>query len=136
VEVRLDLAPGLPPVRGDEGQLRAAFLNLVRNSREAMPGGGTIDVATRAAEGGIDVVVRDAGAGIAAADLSRIFDPFYSTKEKGTGLGLAFAMQVVKEHGGSIRCDSEVGRGTAFTVRLPAAPDEAMGTLRVEAASA
>jgi signal transduction histidine kinase len=100
-----------------------------------MPAGGPIDVTTRAVEGGLEVVVRDAGGGIAAADLSRIFDPFYSTKEKGTGLGLAFAMQVVKEHGGSIRCDSEVGRGTAFTVRLPAAPVE-MGTLRVEAASA
>jgi signal transduction histidine kinase len=136
VEIHLDLARRLPPVRADEGQLRAALLNLLRNSREAMPGGGRVDVQTRAEGGGVEVVVRDAGAGIAAADLSRIFDPFYSTKEKGTGLGLAFAMQVVKEHGGTIRCDSEVGRGTAFTVRLPAAPEDVVGTPRVEAASA
>jgi signal transduction histidine kinase len=125
VELRLELGRRLPPVRADEGQLRAALLNLLRNSREAMPHGGTVAVTTReGAEGGVEIEIRDTGGGIPAEDLTRIFDPFYSTKEKGTGLGLAFTQQVVKEHGGSIRCESEVGRGTAFTIRLPAAPDE------------
>jgi signal transduction histidine kinase len=138
VEVRRALAPGLPPVRADEGLLRAVFLNLLRNSREAMPGGGTITVrTTRAGADAIEAEVADTGGGIPPGDLTRIFDPFYSTKERGTGLGLAFAQQVVTEHGGTIRCDSIVGRGTAFTIRLPAAPDErAAGTATVEAASA
>jgi two-component system NtrC family sensor kinase len=138
VEVRRELAAGLPPVRADEGPLRAVFLNLVRNSREAMPSGGTLTVRSAPAEGGaVEVQVRDTGGGIPPDGLARIFDPFYSTKERGTGLGLAFAQQVVKEHGGSIRCDSAVGTGTSFTIRLPAAPEERAGeAAAVEAASA
>ncbi len=135
VELRLELAPGLPAVRADEGQLRAAFLNLLRNSREAMLGGGSVEVRTRAAEGAVEAEVRDTGAGIPAEELPRIFDPFYSTKERGTGLGLAFALQVVQEHGGTIRCESQVGRGTSFTIRLPAAAGERAAPA-AEAASA
>ena len=119
IEVRRELAPGLPGVRGDEGQLRAVLLNLLRNSREALPGGGVVTVRTRRADGGVEVEVGDTGGGIPPGDLSRIFEPFYSTKERGTGLGLAFAHQVVKEHGGEIRCESALGKGTTFTVRLP-----------------
>jgi two-component system NtrC family sensor kinase len=125
IEVRRELAPSLPSVRGDEGQLRAVFLNLLRNSREAMPGGGTVTVRTRGGDGAVEIAVRDTGGGIPPGDLPRIFDTFYSTKERGTGLGLAFAQQVVKEHGGTIRCESELGRGTAFTVRLPAESEAA-----------
>ena len=125
LEVRRDLAPDLPAVRADEGLLRSVFLNLLRNSREAMPRGGVVSVSTRPAErGGVEIEVRDTGGGIPAGDLPRIFDPFYSTKERGTGLGLAFAQQVITEHGGSIRCDSAVGAGTTFTIRLPGAPAE------------
>ncbi|HYQ82138.1 MAG TPA: ATP-binding protein, partial [Anaeromyxobacteraceae bacterium] len=114
VAVRRELAPGLPAVMGDEAQLRAAFLNLLRNAREAMPGGGTVTVRTLLAEGGqVEAEVRDTGAGIPEEVLPRIFDPFYSTKERGTGLGLAFALQVAREHGGSLRCESLPGRGTA-----------------------
>jgi two-component system NtrC family sensor kinase len=137
VEVRRQLGPGLPPVLGDEGQLRAAFLNLLRNGREAMPGGGTVTVATRlAAEGELEAVVRDTGAGIPEDVLPRIFDPFYSTKERGTGLGLAFALQVAQEHGGSLRCESQPGRGTAFFVRLPVAGEAGAPAPRSEVAGA
>ena len=136
VEVRRDLASGLPPIRGDEGLLRAAFLNLVRNAREAMPGGGTLTVRThRAGDGSIEGEVRDTGGGIPPEDQTRIFDPFYSTKERGTGLGLAFAQQVARDHGGTIRCDSSVGRGTSFVLRLPAAAAEEEAGVRAEAAS-
>jgi two-component system, NtrC family, sensor kinase len=128
IEVQRELSAGLPPVRGDEGQLRAVFLNLLRNSREAMPHGGTVAVRTGRADGAVEVEVRDTGGGIPPGDLTRIFEPFYSTKQRGTGLGLAFTQQVVKEHGGSIRCESEVGRGTSFTVRLPAEAEETVGT--------
>jgi two-component system NtrC family sensor kinase len=124
IEVRRELAASLPSVQGDEGQLRAVFLNLLRNSREAMPGGGVVTVRTGRAEGAVAAEVSDTGGGIPPGDLTRIFEAFYSTKERGTGLGLAFTQQVVKEHGGSIRCESEVGRGTTFTVLLPAEADE------------
>jgi signal transduction histidine kinase len=130
VEVSRELAPGALPIRADEGQLRAVFLNLLRNSREAMPGGGRVAVRTRRGEGAVEAEVADTGGGIPPGDLTRIFEPFYSTKERGTGLGLAFARQVVKEHGGEIRCDSAVGRGTTFTLRIPGAEEE-----RAEAAA-
>jgi signal transduction histidine kinase len=129
VGVRRELASGLPPVNADEGQLRAAFLNLLRNSREAMPGGGTVTVRTRRADdGAVEVEVGDTGPGIAPEDLRRIFEPFFSTKSGGTGLGLAFASQVVEEHGGSIGCESEPGRGTVFRVRLPIAGPAGAGS--------
>jgi signal transduction histidine kinase len=130
VEVARELAPGSLPVRGDEGQLRAVFLNLLRNSREAMPGGGRITVRTRRTGEAVEAEVADTGGGIPPGDLTRIFEPFYSTKQRGTGLGLAFAQQVVKEHGGELRCDSALGRGTTFTLRLPGAEEE-----RLEAAA-
>jgi two-component system, NtrC family, sensor kinase len=124
VEVGRALTPDLPAICGDENQLRAVFLNLLRNSREAMPTGGSVRVSTRADGGAVEVTVRDTGGGIPPGDLTRIFEPFYSTKERGTGLGLAFTQQVVEEHGGSIRCDSAVGEGTTFTLRFPAARAE------------
>ncbi|HYG66149.1 MAG TPA: ATP-binding protein [Anaeromyxobacteraceae bacterium] len=138
IEVRRELDPALPPVKGDEGQLRGVFLNLLRNSREAMPDGGAVTVRTRRDGDAVEAEVRDTGGGIPTADLPRIFDPFYSTKERGTGLGLAFTQQVVNAHGGTIRCESEVGRGTSFVIRFPAAPDERAGegtVPTVEAAS-
>jgi signal transduction histidine kinase len=125
VQVRRELAASLPALRGDESQLRGVFLNLFRNAREAMPGGGTLTVRTRPFEGGVEVTVADTGGGIPPGDLPRIFEPFYSTKERGTGLGLAFTQQVVEEHGGTIRCESEKGQGTVFTLQFPAAPAEA-----------
>ncbi len=125
VEVKRALTPGLPPVLADEAQLRAAFLNLLRNSREAMPGGGTVEVKTRLAPNGIvEAEVSDTGSGIPPQEMARIFDPFYSTKSGGTGLGLAFTLQVLKEHGGTIRCESDPGRGTTFVVRLPTVSED------------
>jgi two-component system, NtrC family, sensor kinase len=117
-----ELAEELSPIRGDEARLRGAFLNLLRNAREATPDGGTITVRTRPLEGSVELVISDTGGGIPPGDLTRIFEPFYSTKERGTGLGLAFTQQVVEEHGGTIQCDSDLGRGTAFTLRFPSAP--------------
>lgn len=128
IEVRRELPAGLPSVRGDEARLRAVLLNLVRNAREAMPGGGTLTVAARRADGVVELEVRDTGAGISPEALPRLFDPFYSTKERGTGLGLAFVQEVVQEHGGTVSCDGAPGQGARFTIRLPAAPEEKSAT--------
>jgi signal transduction histidine kinase len=122
ITVERQLSSRLAPIRGDEGQLRGAFLNLLRNAREAMPGGGRITVKTRPVQGGVEAEICDTGEGIPPDDLTRIFEPFYSTKERGTGLGLAFTQKVVEEHGGTIQCESALGHGTVFTLRLPAAP--------------
>jgi signal transduction histidine kinase len=124
LSVSRDLAKGLPPIRGDEARLRGACLNLLRNAREATPKGGSITVRTRPLEGCVELQIRDTGGGIPPGDLTRIFEPFYSTKERGTGLGLAFTQQVVEEHLGTIQCDSALGRGTCFTLRFPTAPGE------------
>jgi signal transduction histidine kinase len=123
IQVVRELAGDLPVVEGDEAQLRAVALNLVRNSREAMTGGGTLTVRTRRAEGGVELEVADTGGGMPPEVLARIFEPFYTTKERGTGLGLAYARRVVAEHGGTIRCDSEPERGTTFSIRLPVRPE-------------
>lgn len=131
VKVAPDLGDALPEVLADENQLRQAMLNVVRNALEALKGngagsdrgkrGGTLSVTTRRAGAQVEVVFRDDGPGIAPKDLARIFDPFYSTKADGTGLGLPLTQQIIEEHGGTIACSSEPGRGTVFTIRLPAA---------------
>jgi signal transduction histidine kinase len=109
-------------VAADEAQLRQALLNLVRNAADAMSTGGALTVATRrSADGAVEVSVKDTGAGIPAENLDRIFEPFFSTKDGGTGLGLALTQQIVEEHGGRIEVDSTPGRGTTFTLRLPVA---------------
>jgi signal transduction histidine kinase len=103
-------------------QLRQLLLNLVRNAREAMAQGGALRVTTRGGEGSVEVEIRDNGPGIPRERLARIFDPFFTTKERGTGLGLAMAQEIAQEHGGQLTCDTAPGAGTAFTLRLPAAP--------------
>jgi signal transduction histidine kinase len=121
VTVVSDLAPDLPAIEADENQLRQAFLNLVRNAGEAMAGhGGSLTVATRVAGGAVEVRIADTGQGIEQRDLPKVFEPFFSTKQAGTGLGLPLTQQIIQEHGGSISVESEPERGTVFTVRLPA----------------
>jgi len=123
VEVALELG-ALPLIAADEHQLRQALLNLMRNAAEAMPGGGRLTVSARFLddERAVELRIADTGQGIAREHLAKIFDPFFSTKDGGTGLGLALTQQIIVEHGGSIAVESEPGRGTAFTVRLPALP--------------
>ncbi len=115
------LARDLPEVMADEGQLRQALLNLVRNAAEAVGARGLVRVATRhTPAGAVEIRVEDDGAGIAAEHLPRIFEPFFSTKDGGTGLGLALTQQIVVEHGGRIQVESSE-HGTAFVIELPAA---------------
>lgn len=128
VRVQMDIAPDLWPIDGDEGQLGQVVHNLVLNAQEAMPSGGTVEVSARNVGVGtngagdyIEIVVRDHGVGISTPDLGKIFDPFFSTKARGSGLGLTSSYWIVKRHDGHIDVQSEPGRGTVFTVRLPRA---------------
>jgi PAS domain S-box-containing protein len=121
IKVRRELAPGLPPVRGNENRLQQVFFNLVLNARDAMPRGGWLTLMTHADDDAVVVEVRDTGEGIRREDIKRIYDPFYTTKGigRGTGLGLAVSYGIVQEHGGAIFVDSVPGKGTTFTVTLP-----------------
>jgi len=125
VELEVALAGGLPRVLIDEGQIRQSLLNLVRNAAEAVAGegGGHVWLTTRhgAAPGFVEVEIRDDGPGIAADALPRVFDPFFSTKQGGTGLGLALTQQIVRDHGGDIQVASAAGRGASFVVSVPVA---------------
>ncbi len=117
LEAKLD--PTAPLLSFDPSQIRQLLLNLVRNAREAMPGGGRLEVVTRT-EGGLALVeIKDSGPGIPPERLQRIFDPFFTTKERGTGLGLALAQEIAQEHGGQLTCASTPGVGTSFTLKLP-----------------
>ena len=133
VTVESRVEPSLPPVAADEHQLRQALLNLLRNAVEAMRDGGRLTLAAaRVADddGGrfVELTIADTGDGIAADHLPKIFDPFFSTKEGGTGLGLALTQQIIVEHGGKIEVRSERGRGTTFVVRLVAAAERPVHT--------
>jgi signal transduction histidine kinase len=120
VAIVRELAPASPTALADEGQLRQVFLNLVRNSKEAMGAkGGTLRVTSRVQSGAVEVVFTDSGAGIPKEAKERIFEPFFSTKEGGTGLGLALSRQILQAHGGTIGCESIQGGGTTFVIRLP-----------------
>ena len=122
VGVSLRFYPGqdVGLVPGDWDHLQGAVVNLLRNAKEATPSGGEVMLST--ARDGAFVVVRvtDTGAGIPAEVQPRVFDPYFSTKKSGTGLGLPTVRRVAEEHGGSLTLQSEVGKGTQFTLRLPA----------------
>jgi signal transduction histidine kinase len=118
----VDVAPQTPRLHGDRGRLQEIFLNLINNAFAALEDGGRLDIRARPAEGGvICVTVADTGCGIPAADINRIFEPFFSTKTErgGTGLGLSITYGLVQGLGGRISVESEVGKGTTFSVFLP-----------------
>jgi two-component system, NtrC family, sensor kinase len=123
IKVRRELAAMPVLVRGIEHQLQQVFVNLFLNARDAMPSGGWLTVATRLEGDQVTAEIADTGSGIPPEQLARIYDPFFTTKAigRGTGLGLSITYGIVHEHEGSIRCDSEVGQGTRFTVALPLA---------------
>jgi two-component system NtrC family sensor kinase len=120
VRLELQIDPDLGMVPIDEGQIKQALFNLLRNARDAMPHGGTIKISVRAVEGGAEIVIEDEGSGIDAATKARLFEPFFTTKRHGTGLGLAITRQMVEAHGGSIEFSDRVPLGTTVTIRFPA----------------
>jgi signal transduction histidine kinase len=124
IRVEVDLPATLPPAQADVGQLLIVFGNLIRNARDAMSRGGRLSITGRRAEGAVEVAIADTGVGIPEADLARILEPLYSTKARGLGLGLAIVRAILDKNGGSLRVESQPGRGSVFTVRLMAAPAE------------
>jgi signal transduction histidine kinase len=127
VEVHLQLGDELPRARGDAEQLRQVFLNLAINAVQAMPSGGKLTISTGVrksrrpggAPSSLEVRFRDTGLGIPGPELKNLFIPFYTTKEKGTGLGLPISQRIIENHGGTIEVRSRVGVGSTFTVVLP-----------------
>lgn len=120
VELVAELDPALPTIQADENQLRQAFLNLLRNAGEATgEQGGEVTIRTARVGDAIRVEIEDRGGGISPEDLAQIFEPFFSTKRHGTGLGLALTQQIFHEHGGSIRVESQLAEGTTFIIELP-----------------
>ena len=113
---------GAPDVNGDPAMLRQAFLNLALNACQAMPNGGSLRIRCESARGRrVAVVFTDTGVGIAPSDLKRIFDLYFTTKEKGSGIGLSMVYRTVQMHDGEIEVQSTPGAGTTFRLLLPQA---------------
>ncbi|OGK89187.1 MAG: hypothetical protein A2X52_11090 [Candidatus Rokubacteria bacterium GWC2_70_16] len=133
VEVKTRLAADLPLVAGDAAELREVLTNLILNAVDAMPQGGTLTLATRRADGRVELLVSDTGVGMPDHVRERIFDPFFTTKgPQGTGLGLAMAYGILTRHGARVTVESAVGRGTSF--RLSFAASDLPGEPRTDAA--
>jgi two-component system NtrC family sensor kinase len=129
VAINRDLASDLPVIQANPDHLKQVFLNLVLNAKDAMPGGGTLLVRTAAdripsIDGqpplpAVRIEFSDSGVGMSPETQSRLFEPFYTTKEQGMGLGLSISHGIIKSHRGQIRVNSQVGKGTTFTILLP-----------------
>jgi PAS domain S-box-containing protein len=119
VMVEVDVAPDLPRVALDERLMKQALLNLVKNALAAMPGGGTLHLIAEHVEDEVRLTVQDSGVGISEEALPKIFEPYFTTKENGTGLGLTITFKIVREHDGEITVSSRPEQGSSFTINLP-----------------
>ncbi len=123
IAIALDAEPGLPRIVADPELLKTCFLNLMINAMDAMPDGGVLDLSVRRRDGDgqeeIEVGVRDSGKGMTGEEIRAAFEPYFSTKDTGLGLGLALTHKIVTDHGGSVVIESEPGKGTTVRLRLP-----------------
>jgi len=119
VEPRVELDESCTCVVLDEPSIRSVLMNLALNAVQAMPGGGALTVRTEAREGFVDLSVSDEGPGMSQEQVEHVFEPFYTTKSRGLGLGMPFARKVVEQHGGAVFVESRPGAGTTVRVRLP-----------------
>jgi C4-dicarboxylate-specific signal transduction histidine kinase len=121
IEVVRQLAADIPEITADPAQLNQVLVNLVVNAVQAMPGGGTLTIRTKASNASVMLIVEDTGIGMGEETREKAFLPFFTTKDmnEGTGLGLAVVHGIVTSHGGSIDVKSELGQGTVFEIRLP-----------------
>lgn len=121
LSVKLEQDPLMVPM--DVDKLQQALINLIKNAMESIVGAGSIDIVVEQQAGERAVIrISDTGSGLAPEEVGKIFDPDYTTKEKGLGLGLPIAHEIIRGHGGTIRVQSVVGRGTTFEITLPIKP--------------
>ena len=119
VSIVKELSLSLPEVLCSGNQLSQVFVNLTLNAMDAMPEGGTLTIKSMAEGNNIVIRFEDTGMGIPKGDITRVFDPFYTTKEKGTGLGLAVSYDIIKKMNGTLSVESEIGKGSVFTITIP-----------------
>ena len=124
VRVRKSFASNMPSLKANKDQLKQVILNLVINAIEAMPSGGELNIATQIGEKGqwAYIAVRDQGIGLTPQVREHIFEPFYTTKSQGTGVGLSISYGLIEQHGGDILVESTRGVGSCFTIKLPVRP--------------
>jgi two-component system NtrC family sensor kinase len=121
INIRFEIEENVPQINADHGQIQQAIIALATNAIDAMPNGGTLTFRAKPSNNRVIIEIQDSGVGIAPENLSKVFEPFYTTKEvgRGTGLGLAVCYGIVTEHGGRLAVRSNVGVGTTFTIYLP-----------------
>lgn len=119
IRLTLDCPATIPPCAIDPDQMEQVFFNLIKNALEAMKDGGGISITLDSDDNDVIVAIKDSGEGMTTEQLAHLFEPYRTTKEKGTGLGLMISARIVHDHGGTIAAESEPGNGTVFTVRLP-----------------
>ncbi len=121
VRITKNLSSHLPRIKANPSQLEQVFMNIVSNALGSMPNGGELRIATRKIDNGVGVTFTDTGCGIKSEDLDKVFNPFFTTKRpgRGVGLGLSVSYGIIREHGGEIGVESEEGRGSTFTIGLP-----------------
>ncbi len=117
--VEQELADGLPRILLDRAQLKQAFYNIIKNALQAMRSGGILRIRTEASATQVIISIIDSGHGIAPEDIGQLFEPYFTTKESGSGLGLMIVQRIVREHGGTMEVESDKGRGTTFRIKLP-----------------
>jgi signal transduction histidine kinase len=119
IECVLELGNDIPPVSMDERFMKQALLNLIKNAQAAMPGGGTLTIRTERGDSELRISVSDTGTGISEENLSKIFEPYFTTRETGSGLGLTLVYKIIREHRGEITVKSREGAGACFSISLP-----------------
>ncbi|MBJ7327832.1 MAG: PAS domain-containing protein, partial [Chthoniobacterales bacterium] len=117
--LELDLAPGLPVLDVDQDQLKQAFYNIIKNASEAMKQGGLLKIRTGSEAGWVNIKFSDTGGGMSRETMARIFEPYFTTKKDGSGLGLMITQRIVRAHGGEVVIESDPGNGLKITLRLP-----------------
>jgi two-component system NtrC family sensor kinase len=128
IRIDVQLLDGIPNIRAGQGDLDQLFLNLAANARDAMPAGGVLSIHTRLAGDNLEIIIRDTGCGIPPEHMSRIQEPFFTTKHNGSGLGLSICRSIIWNVSGEMKIDSHPGAGTQIRILLPIADDKAAGT--------
>jgi signal transduction histidine kinase len=119
IEIDVNTSGVLPLIKVDKGQIKQAFFNVIKNALQVMPDGGKLMISLSSSDEFLGIAFRDTGTGISKDDFPRVFDPYHTTKETGSGLGLMIVKRIVQDHGGQIELVSQENKGTIFTILLP-----------------